>query len=294
MKKILLTIFWMLFSLFILSLFSIFLLSARYSASFPPAVASASVNDRPRANESELNLEETKVVENLDNTSAIETEIIENEAEFLIKISEKQEKQVATPKCPEGNIAESKIDFYFNANRKNSLGNFTPTNLIPLSRDYTLNSKFVCLSDRPSGSLVEMLSAAKDDGFELKVVSGYRSIKTQTWLYENWIRRNPGATGIIAVAEPSHSEHQLGTTVDLTSAKLGETGISRAFANTSEYKWLSENAAHFGFVESYPVGNEEKTGYFYEPWHWRYIGEEIAGAVKANNILLMEYLETSH
>ncbi len=90
-------------------------------------------------------------------------------------------------------------------------------------------------------------------------------------------------------ARPGHSEHQMGTAIDFTSASAGY-GLGEGFAQTPEGAWLSQNAPRFGFVMSYPAGKESVTGYAYEPWHFRYVGIDVARAVVARGITLTEYL----
>ncbi len=68
---------------------------------------------------------------------------------------------------------------------------------------------------------------------------------------------------------------------------------------TPAFQWLFKNAAFFGFVLSYPVENDSrpelvnsKSGYIFEPWHWRYIGEKQAqNFKKCPGIVLKQYLQ---
>ena len=90
-------------------------------------------------------------------------------------------------------------------------------------------------------------------------------------------------------ARPGYSEHQLGTTIDFTSRRA-EFDLTNAFGATPEGQWLDENAVRYGFVMSYPPDKEDITGYVYEPWHFRYVGEEVAAEVRREGITLHEYL----
>ena len=85
-------------------------------------------------------------------------------------------------------------------------------------------------------------------------------------------------------ARPGFSDHQTGLTVDI----LTSSSNFATFENTAEAKWLAENAARFGFILRYPDGKEEITGYTYEAWHFRYVGD-IAEAVKASGLTYDEY-----
>jgi D-alanyl-D-alanine carboxypeptidase len=116
----------------------------------------------------------------------------------------------------------------------------------------------------------EMLEDAKDDEIELWVVSAYRSFDEQAILKGRYlVTYGSGANEFSA--DQGFSEHQLGTTVDFTTSGIG--GGLAGFGNTEAYQWLLDNAHKYGFVLSYPDGN----GYYvYEPWHWRFVGEDLA------------------
>lgn len=126
------------------------------------------------------------------------------------------------------------------------------------------------------------------------VVSGYRSHYEQTIAYNKWAIEFPDWVDSIS-AKPGHSEHQLGTTVDFTSPELpaftGDPNLQfhPDFARTSEGIWLAENAHSYGFTLSYPREAYEITGFNYEPWHFRYIGTELATRLEQLGISFTEY-----
>ncbi|MCC6547508.1 M15 family metallopeptidase [Candidatus Sumerlaeota bacterium] len=120
--------------------------------------------------------------------------------------------------------------------------------------------------------LVKMFQAAEQAGQNIRVVSAYRSGSSQVRIYTRNIRRNPSQR---SSAPPGHSEHQLGTTVDLADDQ-GEHVLSGSFETTPQSKWLEEHAASYGFVRTYYPDNIDETGYITEPWHWRYFGTELA------------------
>jgi hypothetical protein len=124
-------------------------------------------------------------------------------------------------------------------------------------------------------ALVRMLEAARADGIEIRVISAYRSGSTQRNIFLRNITRSGAAQRYSA--PPGHSEHQLGTCVDLTDAAQ-QHDFSRTFDEQPEGKWLEQNATRFGFVRSYRPENVDQTGYISEPWHWRYWGETGASA----------------
>lgn len=114
-----------------------------------------------------------------------------------------------------------------------------------------------------------MLKEAKSQGLEIRVVSAYRSFKKQRQLYLRAIARN--GLNQKAVAKPGHSEHQLGTTIDVASTNPNEV-LTDNFGYTREGIWMKENARRFGFIQSYTIKNQATSGYIPEPWHFRFIG----------------------
>jgi len=115
----------------------------------------------------------------------------------------------------------------------------------------------------------KMAETAKAINIHLRVVSAFRSFNKQRSLYLRAIKKK----GIhqIGTAKPAHSEHQLGTTIDITSLNRKDI-LSNSFDQTPEGRWLKENAHLFGFTQSYTKENSISEGYMPEPWHYRYIG----------------------
>lgn len=117
---------------------------------------------------------------------------------------------------------------------------------------------------------LDMLRAAQKDGIDLSVVSAYRSFGEQGALKNGYtVTYGSGANKFSA--DQGYSEHQLGTTIDFTTPQLGSNFT--AFAKSEAYKWLQSNAHKYGFILSYPEGN---TYYQFEPWHWRFVGKNLA------------------
>ena len=130
--------------------------------------------------------------------------------------------------------------------------------------------------------------AASSAGIELVAVSGYRSFDRQMEIYLGNVN-SKGVEGADSVyAKPGGSEHQSGLTMDL-SAKSASLDLVQAFGDTTEGKWLAENCHKYGFIIRYPKGKEKITGYEYEPWHIRYVGEALATYIYDNGITLDEY-----
>lgn len=132
-------------------------------------------------------------------------------------------------------------------------------------------------------ALQKMFAAAKIDGLNLFVNSGFRSYETQKYLYNNYVARDGKSEADRYSARPGHSEHQTGLGFDINKA-------DSSFEGTPEAIWLAENCHKYGFIVRYPQGKEHITGYIYEPWHVRYLGVDIATAVYNSGLCLEEYL----
>lgn len=154
---------------------------------------------------------------------------------------------------------------------------------------------------RMAGPLRDMLAAAKKDGFSLTIISGYRTLERSRILYENKIKEyeNLGYSNADArvqaarwVAPPGTSEHHTGLAADIVSAGYYNkyTDLVEAFEDEPEGRWLAANAPRFGFILRFPKDKEDITGINYEPWHFRYVGEEHAAAITEAGLCLEEYL----
>lgn len=126
--------------------------------------------------------------------------------------------------------------------------------------------------------LKNLMEAAEDDKIDLTIISAFRSYTEQTSLKSNYtVTYGSGANTFSA--DQGYSEHQLGTTVDFSTKSLN--GRLDGFDTTPAYKWLTDNAYKYGFVLSYPEGN---VYYQYEPWHWRFVGRDLARYLDRRNI----------
>ena len=175
---------------------------------------------------------------------------------------------------------------------------YEPADLVPLA-DYLPQSitlgyptEIRQIIAEPLQNMINKMQAA---GLRPTIISGYRSYAAQSIAWNKWLTLEPERASILS-APPGHSEHQLGTTVDFGSPELavivGQEDIEfhTYFYQTSEGMWLEDRAHEFGFVLSYPRDAFELTGFYYEPWHYRYVGPELAGQLKGDNLTLTEYL----
>ena len=154
---------------------------------------------------------------------------------------------------------------------------------------------------RIAGKVRELIAAAKEDGYSLAIVSGYRTMDRSRMLYANKIAeyQNMGydeATAKVEaakwVAPPGTSEHHSGLAMDIVSGDYYTkySDLVEAFEKEPEAVWLRENCARFGFILRFPKDKTEITGINYEPWHFRFVGEEHARAIMDQGLCLEEYL----
>ena len=119
----------------------------------------------------------------------------------------------------------------------------------------------------------QMVAAAEDDDIRLLIVSGFRSVDYQARLIRKKMNAGQSISDILEVnAAPGHSEHHTGCAVDI--ATPGSRPLTEEFETTGAFRWLTENAAKYGFSMSYPRNNPG--GFIYEPWHWARRGQGAA------------------
>ncbi len=141
--------------------------------------------------------------------------------------------------------------------------------------------------------LQEMFDTARAEGIYPIVREGYRTAKeqqdtfdekVQAYINEGYSQSRAEKTAKEWVALPGTSEHQLGIAVDINADKS-------KCSNDEVYAWLAENAHEYGFILRYPQGKTEITGTSYEPWHYRYVGVDVANEIYERNICLEEYFD---
>ena len=148
-------------------------------------------------------------------------------------------------------------------------------------------------------ALQEMLQACRDAGLTPYIASAYRTHADQIYLHNNKIQRliNEGYSEAEArelagtvVAVPGTSEHELGLAFDLVDDSY--RNLDEAQENTAVQKWLMENSWKYGFILRYPNDKSEITGIIYEPWHYRYVGKEVAAELHETGQTLEEYIDS--
>jgi D-alanyl-D-alanine carboxypeptidase len=179
-----------------------------------------------------------------------------------------------------------KIDVIVNKNNKLSYF-YRPYDLVKLNENYAYQDKY--LRNEAAINFEKLSEEAKELGYNIIVVSAYRSYFYQNVLYNNYIDTLGEEKALLASAKPGHSEHQTGLSIDVATNNISYSD----FESTNEFKWLKNNAHKYGFILRYPKGKENITGFKYEPWHYRYVGVELATYLYETNKVLEEIEQNS-
>lgn len=150
----------------------------------------------------------------------------------------------------------------------------------------------IYLSKSSAYNLEKMFMDAKKEGIDLCLISGYRSSSYQERLYSNSLIKKGKEYTERYISKANHSEHQTGLAADI-SAKSIEYKLVQSFEKTAEGKWLEENSYKYGFILRYKKDRVRDTGYDFEPWHFRYVGYNIAKYIYENDLILEDLYQLS-
>ncbi len=133
-----------------------------------------------------------------------------------------------------------------------------------------------------------LAAAARRAGKPLAVRSAQRTYSYQAALFASYVQRFGYTHAASFSARPGHSEHQMGTTLDFTTAP--SVPLKTTFGESPSGKWLAKNGWKYGFIMSYPKGKQKVSCYSYEPWHWRYFGRDLARKIYQSGQVPRRYL----
>ena len=169
-------------------------------------------------------------------------------------------------------------------NKLNRLqSNYVPHDLEQISLNYATNNKF--LRKEAKENFEKLSSDAKKIGYSIIAVSAYRDYDYQENLFNNYVKEKGENYALKCSAKAGHSEHQTGLSVDV----MGSNNDYDQFEKSKEFDWMKNNSYKYGFILKYPKGKEYITGFKYEPWHYRYVGKDIASIIYTEGITLEEY-----
>ncbi len=169
-------------------------------------------------------------------------------------------------------------------NKENGLpSDYVPDDLELLSLKYANENKY--LRKEAKYYYEKLSNDALLLGYKIIVVSAYRDYNYQYELHNEYVKNKGIEYALLCSARPGYSEHQTGLAIDV----MGSNNDYDLFEDSIEFEWMRDNAHKFGFILRYPKGKEHITGYSYEPWHYRYVGIEVATKIYELNITYEEY-----
>ena len=170
-------------------------------------------------------------------------------------------------------------------NKWSYLGKYEPSDLEVIDKKYGNPNFDQPLKKDAYAAFLKMHDAALEKGISIYVASAYRSHDYQIKIYNGYLLRDSQEVVDTYSSRPGYSDHQTGLACDLLSYGYNFD----TFESSEAFKWLSENAEKYGFILRYPKDKEDITGYIYESWHYRYVGEEVAKLINDNNLTYDEY-----
>ena len=162
---------------------------------------------------------------------------------------------------------------------------FTPEKLVDIKNWYAYPSAKQ-MDEDAYYAFISMHTAAAEENIKLVINYSYRDYKEQEEIYDYYKSGQGIEYADSYAARAGHSEHQTGLAIDIL---IGEGYDKKTFDTSPTYQWLQSNAHKYGFILRYPKDKEHITGYDYESWHYRYVGEEIATYIHDHNITYDEY-----
>jgi len=180
--------------------------------------------------------------------------------------------------------------FYENTKKAKEEGTLTLVNKYHyISKDYIpknlININGLTINKEAYNAFLNMKNDIEKEGRNIRIISAYRSYEYQENLYNNYLKKDKQEVVDSYSARAGYSEHHTGLAIDIDNTKLD----FNKFYLTEEFIWMQNNAHKYGFILRYPQNKEHITGYSYEPWHYRYVGKEIAEYIKKHNSTYEEY-----
>lgn len=162
------------------------------------------------------------------------------------------------------------MDYLLLVNRDNLLNKtYIPSDLVNSKSIYKDN---ILINNKVLRMFNLMRNEAKKYGYDIDIMSGYRTYEYQEKIYNKLVHDKGLNYAIRHIAPAGASEHQTGLAIDICIYRDEKCFIEHEISDFEEIEWLHKNAHRYGFILRYPYGMEDKTGYNYEPWHFRYVG----------------------
>lgn len=186
---------------------------------------------------------------------------------------------------------DNQSSIYYIVNKKRHLPlDYEPSGLttpdVPLATEDSPKENM--LRGEAARAAENLFKQAKASGYNMILASGYRSSSLQAFYYNQYVSRDGQEAADKYSARPGTSEHQTGLAFDI-ARKDRKCYLDICFADLVEGKWVAQNAYKYGFILRYQKGKENITGYQYEPWHFRYVGVDLAKKIHDSGKTLEEY-----
>lgn len=196
---------------------------------------------------------------------------------FIIKINQKRfYKNIKLIKNPDNILTL--------VNKNNKLpAVYVPSDLVEIPNNMAYNGKNV--REEVLKNFENLFNDAQKLGYKIIVVSAYRDYDYQKKLFDGYTQDKGLKYALKCSAKPGHSEHQTGLAIDV----MGSNNDYNLFAESNEFEWMKNNAYKYGFIMRYPEDKQKITSFKYEPWHYRYVGKDVAEYIYKNKLTLEEY-----
>ena len=179
------------------------------------------------------------------------------------------------------------MDYLIFVNKDNTLDKtYVPLDLVDSKSNYRND---ILINKKVLEQFNLMKLDAYMNGYNIDIMSGYRDYFYQDKIYNKLLKEKGYAYTFRSVAKPGCSEHQTGLAIDICVYRDDKCYIEHELDGMEEIEWIINNCYKYGFILRYPLGMEDKTGYNYEPWHFRYVGD-ISNYLYENKILFDDYI----
>lgn len=177
------------------------------------------------------------------------------------------------------------MNYLMLVNKNNKLDRtYIPSNLVNSESNYKDN---IMICQKVFRMFKIMKYFALKNGYNIDIMSGYRNYDYQDKIYNKLVKQKGFNYAFRYIAAAGASEHQSGLAIDICVYRNNKCYIEHEITDFEEIKWLHTNAHKFGFIQRYKANKEDITGYNYESWHFRYVGN-LASYIYYNNLVLEE------
>ena len=181
------------------------------------------------------------------------------------------------------------MDYEILVNKDNSLNKtYIPDNLVDANSSYKVG---ILINQVVLDKFNIMKEDARILGYNIDIMSGYRDYAYQEKIYNKLLKEKGFAYTFRSIAKPGCSEHQTGLAIDICIYRNNNCFVENELIDSEEINWVINNCYKYGFILRYPKGMEDLTGYNYEPWHFRYVGD-IAKYLYDNKMILEDYIKS--